>query len=318
MKVGTPVDVSVLVVNWNTCDLLRDCLRSVYAQSGAGDCEVIVIDNGSTDGSPEMVRREFGEVRLLASPENLGFAAANNLGISIATGRYILLLNSDTIVLDDAIEKTVAYADRHPDAAVVGCRILNPDLSLQHSCFMFPSVLNLLLFSTYLYQLFPNSRFFGREQMTWWQRDDDREVEVVTGCYMLVRKQAIDDVGPMDDQFFMYYEETDWCFRFKSKGWSNRFTPVAKIIHIGGASAAKLGAQRAKIKNRSFVRYLFKHWSKPRAVIGLLAIGFFYAIRLVILVPKQLFHSSLHDEKLIENHWVGLKDLVTYRRHLAS
>jgi GT2 family glycosyltransferase len=92
----------------------------------------------------------------------------------------------------------------------------------------------------------------------------------------------------------------------------------SEIIHIGGASAAKLGAQRAKIKNRSFVRYIFKHWSKPRAVIGLLAIGFFYAIRLVILVPKQLFHSSFHDEKLIENHWAGLKDLMTYRRHLAS
>jgi GT2 family glycosyltransferase len=318
MMVKKSVDVSVLIVNWNTCELLRDCLRSVYAQSGAGECEIIVIDNGSTDGSPEMVRREFAEVRLLASPDNLGFAAANNLGISIATGRYILLLNSDTLVLDDAIEKTVAYADRHPDAAVVGCRILNPDLSLQHSCFMFPSILNLFLFSTYLYQAFPRNRFFGREQMSWWQRDDDREVEVVTGCYMLVRKEAIDDVGPMDDQFFMYYEETDWCFRFKRKGWKNRFTPTAKIIHIGGASAAKLGAQRAKIKNRSFVRYIFKHWSKPRAVIGLLAIAFFYAIRLMILVPKRLLHSSLHDEKLIENHWVGLKDIMTYRRHLAS
>jgi GT2 family glycosyltransferase len=318
MKREKSVDVSVLIVSWNTCDLLRDCLQSVYAGSGGATCEIIVIDNGSTDGSPEMVRREFGDVKLIANPDNLGFAAANNLGMTLATGRYVLLLNSDTIVLDNAIVTSVAHADRHPDAAVVGCRILNPDLSLQHSCFMFPSILNLLLFSTYLYRLFPNNRFFGREQMTWWKRDDAREVDVVTGCYMLVRKEAIDDVGPMDDRFFMYYEETDWCFRFKSKGWKNRFTPAAEIIHIGGASAVKLGAQRARIKNRSFVRYIFKHWSKPRAAVGLLAIAFFYAIRLVILVPKQLVHSSGQEEKLIQNHWVGLRDIMAYRRHLVS
>lgn len=318
MKNAQSIDVSVVIVNWNTRDVLRDCLRSVFAHSGTSSLEVIVVDNGSTDGSPEMVRREFSQVNLLACPDNRGFAGANNLGMSIATGRYILLLNSDTIVMDDAIRKTVAYANMHPDTAVVGCRILNPDRSLQRSCFMFPSILNLLLFSTYLYQLFPTNRFFGREQMTWWRRNDAREVDVVTGCYMFVRKEAIDDVGLMDERFFMYYEETDWCFRFKAKGWKNRFTPSASIIHIGGASSAKLGAQRARIKNRSFVRYVFKHWSKPRACIGLLAISFFYAVRLAILVPKRLLRASAHDEKLIENHWVGLKDIMNYRRHLAS
>jgi GT2 family glycosyltransferase len=169
--------------------------------------------------------------------DNRGFAAANNQAIALAKGRYILLLNSDTIVLDRAIKKTVAYADNHRDTAVIGCRVLNPNDTLQNSCFMFPSNLNWFLFSTY--RLFPRSRFFGREQMTWWSRNDSRDVDVVTGCFMLVRKEAIDQVGLMDERFFMYAEETDWCYRFKARAWKNRFTPDAEIIHIGGASAVR-------------------------------------------------------------------------------
>jgi GT2 family glycosyltransferase len=265
-----------------------------------------------------MVRREFSQVILLTNSVNRGFAAANNQGMALAKGRYVLLLNSDTIVLDRAIEKTVAYADRNPNTAVTGCRILNPDGTLQNSCFMFPSILNWFLFSTYLYRLFPRSRFFGREQMTWWSRNDSREVDVVTGCYMLIRKEAIDQIGPMDERFFMYAEETDWCYRFKAKGWNNRFTPEAAIIHIGGASAVKLGAQRAQITNRSFVRYMFKHWSKPRALIGVYMLALFYLIRLALLAPKQLFTRGLNDRKLLENHWIGLKDILSYRRHRLS
>ena len=215
MGKNLPIEVSIIIVNWNTVDLLRQCLRSVYLETNTISFEVIVIDNASADESVEMVRNEFCEAKLIANTKNLGFAAANNQGIAISEGRYVLLLNSDTVVLDQAIQKAIAFADDHPDTAVVGCRILNPDRTLQNSCFMFPSILNWFLFSTYLYRLFPRDRFFGREQMTWWLRDDSREVEVVTGCFMLVRREAIDDVGMMDDGFFMYAEETDWCYRFQ-------------------------------------------------------------------------------------------------------
>ena len=309
------MDVSVIIVNWNTCDLLRQCLRSVFDQVPSIGIEVIVVDNGSADDSVEMVRREFSQVILLANQDNRGFAAANNQGMTVANGRYILLLNSDTIVLDRAIEKTVAFADQHSDTAVTGCRVLNPDRTLQNSCFMFPSILNWFLFSTYLYRLFPRSRFFGREQMTWWSRNDSREVDVVTGCYMLVRKEAIDEVGLMDERFFMYAEETDWCYRFRAREWKNRFTPDAEIIHIGGASAVKLGARRAQVTNSSFVRYMFKHWSKPRAVTGVYMIALFYVIRLAVLVPKRWLKCHVNDQKLLENHWVGLKDILSYNRH---
>ena len=188
--------------------------------------------------------------------------------------------------------------------------MLNPDYSLQNSCFMFPSLLNWFLFATYLYRLFPKSRFFGREQMTWWPRNDSREVDVVTGCYMLVRKEAIDGVGVLDERFFMYAEETDWCYRFKVKGWKNRFTPDAEIIHIGGASAVKLGAGRAAMTNRSFVRYMFKHWSEPRAIIGVYMIALFYLTHLAVLLPKQLFKCDLSGSKSAGKSLGGVKRYI--------
>jgi GT2 family glycosyltransferase len=312
------VDVSIIVVNWNTCCLLAQCLQSVQAQILSPDFEVIVVDNASTDDSREMVRRDFPQVKLIVNSENRGFSAANNQGIAVAQGRYVLLLNSDTIVLDKAIEKTVAFADRYPDTAVTGCRVLNPDRSLQITCFMFPSLLNWFLHSTYLCQLFPQNRFFGRERMTWWARNDEREVEVVTGCYMLVRRAAIDQVGMMDERFFMYAEETDWCFRFIANGWKIRFTPDAQIIHFGGGSAPKLGANRARVTNRSFVRYMFKHWSKPRAIAGVGMLTLFYSLRLAVLIPKQILIPDKQNDRLIENHWAGLKDVLAYNRHLTT
>jgi GT2 family glycosyltransferase len=310
MNEAAPIDVSIIIVNWNTREILRECLCSVFAETHGVGFEVIVIDNASSDNSVEMVRDEFPGVHLIANTKNVGFAAANNQGMAVACGRYMLLLNSDTIVLDRAIQKTIAFADVHPDTAVVGCRVLNPDRSLQNTCFMFPSILNWFLFSTYLYKLFPRSRFFGRERMTWWLREDAREVDVVTGCFMLVRGSAIAEVGLMDDEFFMYAEETDWCYRFKCGDWKNRFTPDAVIIHIGGASARKLSARRARITNASFTRYMFKHWSRPRAYLGMVMILFFYAVRLLAVGPKQLLKPNERDRQLLKNHGTGFKDML--------
>ena len=200
------MDVSVIIVNWNTCDVLRDCLASVYANTKNIAFEVIVVDNASSDGSVDMIRSEFPHVKLIANSGNRGFAGANNQAIAVANGRYVLLLNSDTLILDNAIFKTVAFADTHPEAAVVGCKVLNPDRTLQRTCFMYPSILNMFLSATYLYKLFPRSKFFGRERMSWWDRNDTREVDVVTGCFMLVRRGAIEQVGLMDERFFVYGE----------------------------------------------------------------------------------------------------------------
>jgi GT2 family glycosyltransferase len=154
------LDLSIIIVNWNTQDILRDCLRSIYEQGGEIDLEVIVIDNASTDGSVEMVKKDFPQVTLIENSQNRGFAAANNQGIAVARGRYVLLLNSDTVVLDKALQKTVSCAEAHPEAAVVGCRVLNPKWALWIVYFMYPSIFALILFSMYLYTVFLNNTFF--------------------------------------------------------------------------------------------------------------------------------------------------------------
>lgn len=273
------MDVSIIIVNWNTCAILRDCLESVYQQTENLDFETIVIDNASSDDSVSMVREQFPQVRLIANQENRGFAAANNQGLEVASGRYVLLLNSDTIVLEGAIQKTVAFADQYPQAGVFGCRVLNPDRSLQQTCFMAPSLLNMLLSSSYLYKLFPSNRFFGRERMTWWQRDDQREVEVVTGCYLMVRGEALSQVGPLDEGFFMYGEETDWCCRFAHAGWKVLFTPEPQIIHLGGQSSRQVRAEMILQLRSGLLHFLKKHRSFPEYACACLLVSLWFALR---------------------------------------
>ena len=255
------IDVSVIIVNWNTRDILRDCLRSVYAETAGIDFEVVVVDNASADGSAAMVRAEFPRAILIENRENRGFAAGNNQAMRVATGRYVLLLNSDTVVLDGAVQKTVAFADAHPDTAVVGCYVLHDDGSRQRSCFLFPSLLNVGLMVTYLWKMFPRSRFCGRQMMSWWQGDDSREVEVVSGCFMCVRMEAIRQVGLFDESFYFYGEEADWCRRFRTAGWRLLYTPGARIIHLAGASARVLGWRSDAMLTRALVRLFRKHYA---------------------------------------------------------
>jgi len=282
-------DVSLIIVNWNTRDILRDCLASVFAQTTGIDFEVIVIDNASSDGSAEMVKQEFPQVILIENEQNKGFAAANNQGMRIAKGRYILLLNSDTIVLDGAIQKTLAFAEQHPQAAVVGCKVLNPDRTLQPTCFMFPSLLNLVLSSTYLYKLFPKSRFFGRERMTWWDRNDVRPVDVVTGCFMLVRREAIDKVGMMDEDYFMYGEETDWCWRFQKAGWENLFFPDAQIIHLGGQSSKQVRQAMLIQLRKAILFFLKKNRGMLHYQLGRCLVVLFFLVRIPYWIIKGIF-----------------------------
>lgn len=293
-------DASVIIVNWNTKDLLRNCLRSVYERGGDVDFEVIVIDNASTDGSAEIVKKGFPQVTLIENSQNRGFAAANNQGIAEAQGRYALLLNSDTVILDKAIQETVSFADAHPEAAVVGCRILNPDRTLQPSCFMFPSILNMLLSSTYLYKLFPKSRFFGRERMTWWGRNDIREVDVVTGCFMLVRREAIEQVGMMDEAFFIYGEETDWCYRYKHAGWKVMFTPCAEIIHLGGQSTIRKPVDMIVRLRLSILRFMRKHhgWLKHKVACFLTVL--FFALRVPIWFAASIFGRKNRGQAVVK------------------
>jgi GT2 family glycosyltransferase len=273
------VEVSIVIVSWNTRDILRNCISSIYDQTVNISFEVIVVDNASCDNSSSMVKDKFSQVIPVENQENKGFAAANNQGIAVAKGHYILLLNSDTLILGNAIHQTVKFADAHPEAAVVGCKVLNPDKTLQQTCFMFPSLSNMLLSSTYLYKLFPRSKFFGRERMSWWDRNDVREVDVVTGCFMLVRRRAIEQTGLLDERFFVYGEETDWCYRFKKGGWKVLFTPDAEIIHLGGQSSKRISIEMTLQLRGSILLFIKKHRSALEYRLACILVWLFFAIR---------------------------------------
>jgi GT2 family glycosyltransferase len=294
------MNVSIIVVNWNTKSLLRDCLTSVYKQSRGIDFEIIVVDNASTDGSREMIRNDFPKVVLIENTKNRGFAAANNQGMAIAKGRYVLLLNSDTIVLDNCIANIISFADTHPRAGVIGCRVLNSDCTLQSTCFMFPSVLNLLLSSSYLYKIFPKSRFFGRELMTWWNANDVREVDIVKGCFMLVRREAIEKVGGLDESFFMYAEETDWCYRFRKCGWKVMFAPVGEIIHYGGQSTTQIPVAMIVQLRLSILKFIKKHYGWPSHVIARFLVALFFAVRLPVWLVMAFLRPTARAEAAIK------------------
>ena len=250
-----PPDVSVIVVSWNTRDELRACLESVLAGLRGISGEVIVIDNASADGSPEMVESSFPEVHLVRNAQNVGFAAGCNVGLQVASGRYLLLLNPDTIVLDDVLAATVRYLDEHPNVGAFGCRVRNPDGTLQPTCFRDPSVLNTFIGLTGLARLrWP--RAFGRERMTHWLRDSERDVDVVTGCYLAARRDVVDDVGPLDSGYFYCGEEADWCRRIRTRGWAVRFAPIGDIVHIDGAAGRKLSERRDLLGMAGLVRYV--------------------------------------------------------------
>ena len=251
-------DLSIVIIEWNTVDMLRDCLASVYANDGGLKLQVIVVDNDSHDGSPEMVEAEFPQVTQIRNADNRGFAAANNQGFEICTGRHVLLLNSDTYVLGDVLAASVRYLDAHPDVGAMGCRVLNPDKTMQATCSMWPRLTDLIFMSTGLWKL-KRPRVFGRYQMTHWQRDTEREVEVISGCYLMLRREVLEQVGPLDEDFFFFGEETDWCRRMRDAGWRLMFAPVGEIVHYGSASARKLNHKRDLMLTDATVRLHRKH-----------------------------------------------------------
>lgn len=274
------VDVSVVIVSWNAKDYLRVCLRSIDEQSQGLSLEIFVVDNASEDGSVQMVRAEFPHVRVIANQDNRGFAAANNQGMREATGRYVLLLNPDTVILENAIDETVAFAEKHPDAGVIGCQVWETPERIQRTCFRFPGPLNLLLADLGLESAYPASAFFARRRYGDWNRDTEKQVDVVSGMYMLVRREAIDEVGLMDEAYFVYAEEADWCFRFWRAGWECVFTPVAKILHTeGGGKSTEKVAVRMYVQKQKSLQIFHR---KNLGVLPWLVCKVIYAVTLVV------------------------------------
>lgn len=256
---GAPVDLSIIIVSYNTRDLLRACLRSVFASDAALRREVIVVDNGSSDGSREMVRAEFPPVTLIES-DNVGFAAGNNKGIAIANARYLLLLNPDTQVLGDAFAALVSFMDAHPRAGLAGARLQNADGSFQHSAFRFPTLLMTFIDFFNINHRVLDSRCNGRYSAHQYA-SGPFPIDHPLGACMIVRRQVVDQVGLLDEGFFMYAEEIDWCMRIKRAGWEVWHVPDAHIIHHGGRSTQQFRHRMFVELHRSRARLFAKHRS---------------------------------------------------------
>jgi len=225
------MDLSVVIVNWNTESLLRDCLRSVYDTAKGITFEVIVVDNASSDGSVAMLKVEFPQVRRIENYENRGFAAANNQAFRVMTGRYALLLNSDTVLTEGAVHELYAFMEEHPEAVMACGQLLNADGSKQNSIAAFPTLLSLLVNMPLLEILFP-ARYPGKRQ----EYRHPIEVDSGIGACLIVRKSAIDGVGGLDERYFFFFEETDWARTMREAGWKIYHVPTARIYHFQGKS----------------------------------------------------------------------------------
>ncbi len=297
-----PFDLSIVIVSYNTLDMTRACLRSVYDNLGAVKAKIIVVDNNSTDGSPEMIEADFAEVRLIRNTDNRGFAAANNQGFAIATGEHILLLNSDTVVLGEVLPRSVEYLKAHADVGAMGCRVLNTDGTLQRTCSREPSVLNLAIMTLGLDKLrWP--QWFGRYQYRHWDRRDERDVEVISGCYLLLRREVLDRVGPLDEAFFFFGEETDWCRRIREAGWRTTLAPVGEIIHHGGGSARKLNDKRDRMLTEALIRFHRKNNGKIHAAAAFLVLGAFNVSRWLGYTALGVVRRSARDRA---KHFLGV------------
>lgn len=278
------IELSIIIVNWNTKDILQMCIESVYKTTQNISFDIIVVDNGSTDGSAAMVQKKFPRVKLIRNKRNLGFAAANNQGIKKAQGLFILLLNSDTIILDNAIRKTVEFMKRKSDAGAVGCKLLNPDYSLQHSCYNFYSFFKRVIVRKFIPKFFIPLKYQRNLEslITSWDYSEVKEVDYVRGAFIMVRNEVFREVGLLDESFFMYGEEKDLCLRMKRAGWRVYFYPEAQIVHLKGTSAKK---KTTEISHRIVTALLFrkKHYSFFTYVVFRLFLFVHVALKYIIL-----------------------------------
>jgi|SRR5271165_1571677 len=259
--------ISVIIVSFNTADVLGNCLRSIRLSTVRQRIQAVVIDNASQDRSADLVETQFPEVRLIRNSYNAGFAKACNQGIAVAKGRYILLLNSDVEVQADTFDKMLDFMDGHPEVGVAGCKLKNADGSTQASVRDFPSLRGEFFGALLLDRLFPSHPVIGsylKQNLAW---ETHVEVDQVSGAFFMVRRETIKKAGLLDEGFFMYYEEVDWCFRIKQADWKIMYVPEVSVLHLGGSSAKQFKALPYVEGARSKILYFRKHYGAVTALL---------------------------------------------------
>ncbi|MGI6296558.1 MAG: glycosyltransferase family 2 protein [Armatimonadota bacterium] len=261
------MDLSIAIVSWNTRELLDDCLRSIFDTTQGIEYEVIVVDNKSSDDSVDMVRSTYPQVKFIENQDNVGFPKANNQAYQVSSGRHFMLLNPDTICREGSLAGLVRFLDEHSDAGAVGPLVLNPDETLQYSWARFPRLITEI-------RGILDRRIEGFETPT--TAEQVREMgpfvtDWIGGCALVIRRTAVEQIGLMDESFFMYNEETDWCYRLHKQGWSVWVEPSSEIVHLGGQSSSRAKSRSAKHLRDSKRHYFSKHH-------GMLSGGLLYAI----------------------------------------
>lgn len=284
-------DVSVIIVSWNVADLLRDCLNSVYENSANLLLEVIVVDSASHDDTVQMVKTHFPQVIVSAQSENVGFTRGNNIGLEMAQGRYVFLLNPDTVILGDSIGQMVAYLDAHPQVGIIGPHTLNTDMTHQSTRRRFPTIGVAFVEYTYL-QNFAPQKILDQYYMNDIADDAVADVDWVQGSALMARYAVYEQIGGLDTDYIMFWEEVDWCKRAKLAGWGVVYLGTAKIIHHGGKSTEQVGARKHIHFQQSKLHYYKKFFGGVFAFILRLFLFWNYAWQILMESIKALLGSK--------------------------
>jgi GT2 family glycosyltransferase len=287
---GKTIDLSIIILNYNTIELTRTCLKTVLASKlGSYVVEVIACDNGSSDGSGQMIQKEFPEVIFIDNKKNLGFAAGNNPGIKRAKGRYVLLLNTDTEVPPNTLSTMIAFMDASPTAGAATCKLLLPDGSMDPACHRgFPTPWVAFTYLSKLEKLFPSVPVFSEYHQLYKDLATTHEVDCISGAFFMVRREVIDQVGLMDEEFFMYGEDIDWAYRIRSAGWKILYNPTVTILHKKKQSGRSNLLKRRRVTTEIYFHkynWLFykKHYEKKYGLVLSFFIRCFYTSRLFLL-----------------------------------
>jgi GT2 family glycosyltransferase len=313
LPTSTPVDISVVIVGWNAQHYLELCLESLVKAPPRRSMEVLVVDNASTDGSVDMIEAEFPWVKLIKSGENLGFAKGNNVAIRQAQGRYIALVNPDVIVFPGCLDALADFLDQHPNVGNVGPRVLNPDMSMQSTCRRFPSLWNNFCSTFRLESLFKGNRFFAGEHMFYFPHDRTLAVDVLVGCFSMIRRETFDEVGLLDEDLFMYGDDVDWCRRARNAGWQVMFYAGGQAIHDRGKITAPYPVRFAVAQQRSVLHY----WTKHHSIFGVLGIRSImlvhHLVRYTFAALSGLTHSQERQRDDVRKRVSGacLRQLLT-------
>jgi GT2 family glycosyltransferase len=298
-------DVSIVYTNWNTGNLLRDCLKSMYELSRGFSYEVIVVDDASTDGTVEMLAREFPQVRVLRNESNQGVARSYNRGIEASVGRYIQILNSDMLFIENSIKTSLDFLEKSPSAAAAGAWLLNRDMTSQVSYGNFPSLRQGVIDALFLNDVFPHAGFPNRGTVPSGSSDQPFEVDYATGASMLLRTSVVRKLGAFDLLYTSYCEETDLCYRIRAElGMKVFFLPNARIIHFGGASFEKLRRYQIQLLNSSYNKFLIKHHGKTYALLTRLLYVWTNSMKLIARTGRYLL-SRKSDRAKKKNHMMN-------------